>query len=110
MSDNKFHDHLDVCRQCREHPFDLCPVGAPLLEARAREILQEGVQNVPMEVITRETQPTFKKSELAAQGPPVMPPDHMLPGYEEKAPACTCGEDSSAGPALPHKTTCPKAE
>ncbi len=32
----KFHDHLDVCRQCREHPFDLCPTGATLLRAAAR--------------------------------------------------------------------------
>lgn len=22
-----FHAHLDECRQCREHPFDLCGVG-----------------------------------------------------------------------------------
>jgi hypothetical protein len=22
-----FHDHLDECEQCREHPFDLCPEG-----------------------------------------------------------------------------------
>ena len=27
----KFHDHLDVCKQCREHPFGLCSVGARLL-------------------------------------------------------------------------------
>ena len=27
MSDNPFHDHLDVCEQCREHPFSLCLVG-----------------------------------------------------------------------------------
>lgn len=26
-----FHAHLDVCQRCREHPFNLCPVGAPLL-------------------------------------------------------------------------------
>lgn len=24
---NIFHDHLDVCKQCREHPFNLCVVG-----------------------------------------------------------------------------------
>jgi hypothetical protein len=24
---NLFHQHLDVCEQCREHPFALCPVG-----------------------------------------------------------------------------------
>lgn len=26
-----FHGHLDVCKQCRENPFGLCPVGARLL-------------------------------------------------------------------------------
>jgi hypothetical protein len=28
---NAFHDHLDVCKQCREHPMNLCAVGAALL-------------------------------------------------------------------------------
>ncbi len=26
-----FHEHLDSCRQCADHPFDLCVVGATLL-------------------------------------------------------------------------------
>lgn len=26
-----FHEHLDACEQCRNHPFDLCPVGHTLL-------------------------------------------------------------------------------
>ena len=30
-----FHAHLDECEQCREHPFDLCPLGGPLLESAA---------------------------------------------------------------------------
>lgn len=30
-----FYAHLDACEQCREHPFDLCPVGGPLLMATA---------------------------------------------------------------------------
>lgn len=30
-----FHAHLDVCGQCRDHPFDLCHVGVPLLQAVA---------------------------------------------------------------------------
>ena len=29
----KFHAHLDECQQCRENPFRLCKVGAPLLLA-----------------------------------------------------------------------------
>jgi hypothetical protein len=41
MADNileridKFHHHLDICAQCRNHPFDLCPEGAGLLKYAA---------------------------------------------------------------------------
>jgi len=28
-----FDDHLDACRQCREHPFELCRTGERLLGA-----------------------------------------------------------------------------
>ena len=38
MSDNVFHDHLDVCKQCREHPFALCPVGADALEQATQDL------------------------------------------------------------------------
>lgn len=27
-----FHAHLDACAQCANHPFELCPEGAKLLE------------------------------------------------------------------------------
>jgi hypothetical protein len=36
---SKFHDHLDVCKQCREHPFGLCPIGAAALQQEATETL-----------------------------------------------------------------------
>jgi len=32
---DKFHSHLDACGQCRNHPFDLCAVGATLLKEAA---------------------------------------------------------------------------
>jgi hypothetical protein len=35
QSHRRFHDHLDVCRQCRNRPFDLCPTGDRLLRATA---------------------------------------------------------------------------
>ena len=28
---DKFHAHLDICIQCRNHPFDLCKEGTRLL-------------------------------------------------------------------------------
>jgi len=31
----KFHAHLDVCSQCRNHCFSLCPTGAKLLREAA---------------------------------------------------------------------------
>lgn len=31
-----FHDHLDSCQQCADHPFNLCAVGARLLESAGR--------------------------------------------------------------------------
>lgn len=27
-----FHAHLDTCRQCEQHPFDLCPTGTQLIQ------------------------------------------------------------------------------
>jgi hypothetical protein len=39
MTDQKsrrpYHDHLDVCKQCAGHPFDICQVGAKALEQEA---------------------------------------------------------------------------
>lgn len=32
---DRFHAHLDVCSQCRNHPFGLCSVGARLLREAA---------------------------------------------------------------------------
>jgi hypothetical protein len=32
---NVFHNHLDVCKQCAEHPFALCPEGTKLLRKAA---------------------------------------------------------------------------
>lgn len=31
----KFHKHLDECRHCNDHPFDLCKIGKDLLEKAA---------------------------------------------------------------------------
>lgn len=38
--DDMFHEHLDVCKQCADHPFDLCPVGLQLIEVAARTIVR----------------------------------------------------------------------
>jgi hypothetical protein len=32
-----FHAHLDICKQCADHPFDLCTVGSDLLYAASKE-------------------------------------------------------------------------
>lgn len=33
-----FHEHLDVCKQCRDHPFGLCPVGQEALKKTVEDI------------------------------------------------------------------------
>lgn len=40
MSDaaEAFYAHLDVCRQCEAHPFDLCPVGQDLIKATVKDL------------------------------------------------------------------------
>lgn len=34
-STNVYHDHLDVCKQCADQPFNLCPTGAKKLKEAA---------------------------------------------------------------------------
>lgn len=34
--DNPYHAHLNVCSQCESRPWNLCPVGADLLEKAVR--------------------------------------------------------------------------
>jgi hypothetical protein len=33
----EFEAHLDACEQCRTQPFNLCPIGAPILQRAATE-------------------------------------------------------------------------
>lgn len=47
MDPRPFHDHLDVCRQCRERPFDLCPAGEKLF----------------LEAISGEAKPLYKRAK-----------------------------------------------
>ena len=35
----EFHRHLDVCDDCRDNPFDLCPVGANLIHEAAKRLI-----------------------------------------------------------------------
>ena len=40
MPRNPFHEHLDVCTQCRTRPMELCALGAQLLKTTAvRDVL-----------------------------------------------------------------------
>lgn len=41
-----FHAHLDACERCRTKPFDLCAVGARLLEAEGSKVA-DACSNVP---------------------------------------------------------------
>lgn len=35
---DRFHEHLDVCKQCEEHPFDLCPTGQKIMADLAKSL------------------------------------------------------------------------
>jgi len=35
MNDNVYHNHLDMCDQCRNNPFDMCPEGERTLLLQA---------------------------------------------------------------------------
>lgn len=35
---DSFHAHLDTCPQCEKHPFDLCAIGAALIQRAASEV------------------------------------------------------------------------
>ena len=39
---DSFHDHVDMCVQCREHPFALCIRGFQLLQAALPEGTTDG--------------------------------------------------------------------
>lgn len=42
---DEYHEHLEICRQCAERPFDLCMVGQMLLigvAADAMMLLEQG--------------------------------------------------------------------
>ena len=41
MNKDVFHDHLDVCEQCEQHPFSLCTVGDRLLRQVAKDVFAE---------------------------------------------------------------------
>ena len=36
MTQENFHPHLDVCLQCREHPFNLCAIGHYILTGEVK--------------------------------------------------------------------------
>ena len=35
---DQFHNHLDVCQQCANQPFNMCPVGVDLLHKAVESI------------------------------------------------------------------------
>lgn len=52
-----FHEHLDSCEQCRNHPFELCFEGANLLEA-CRHVggIEEVLDSIDEETLPRQIQ------------------------------------------------------
>lgn len=50
VSENIFHDHLDVCLRCRNQPFNLCPAGALALrqQVQSQPVADSGLGSNPM--------------------------------------------------------------
>lgn len=51
----RFHAHLDVYEQCRNHPFELCPAGAAILLGSDAHFVNQQVPEVHIshEVVVR---------------------------------------------------------
>lgn len=45
IAHTRFHEHLDDCERCREHPFDLCEAGKQLL-CHAGEVAAAWLQQI----------------------------------------------------------------
>jgi len=54
--ENLFHEHLERCRHCREHPFDPCRGGQACLEFAVGKVETEGPPPEEVE-IAREGKP-----------------------------------------------------
>ena len=52
---DRFHQHLDRCEQCREHPTNLCPLGQIILNA-AMSTISSPVQKLKKESKDEQTQ------------------------------------------------------
>lgn len=65
----KFHAHLDLCEQCREHPFDLCEAGGRLLVAAGESAAK--TLGVPLPTGRAPTEPRMQdipiRTELGKQ-------------------------------------------
>lgn len=88
----KFHAHLDLCEQCREHPLDLCEAGARLLTAAGRSVSPTGrlvsneptLQNIPLRT---ELGTELKKSFARVFGTDIL---LDLSKLEERVPCPAC--------------------
>lgn len=79
MTGETFHDHLDVCKQCRENPLGLCGVGRQLLEEAVNEQPEEDVTWHPV----RQTEEwRAREAELGAA---IEADAARLPWYREGA-------------------------
>ncbi len=63
-----FHDHLDVCQQCANHPLNLCLIGQSLLYAFAGTgqpiTIEDDFGNAGMLISWEE--PSMTESEILA--------------------------------------------
>lgn len=44
---NKYHEHLDSCQQCRDHPLRLCSKGWVILQAESAGLYTKALEMLP---------------------------------------------------------------
>ena len=70
----RFHAHLDICEQCREHPFNLCDVGDRLLHSAVEESTAEAANTKEY----NENHPLGKKTSTITLEVKLQPCDIIL--------------------------------
>lgn len=61
-----FHDHLDVCKQCRNQPFNLCPVGHSKIKEATMVVVRNEEMVFPTKTIPASRWTAFTQTKDVA--------------------------------------------
>jgi len=93
-----FHDHLDVCKQCEQNPFDLCEAGAAIMRNISHQMAKRPIR-IMDEVLKGETWPQTLTAE-ALRGvkydPLIFSQEYLGEPFDPFKDDCTCGHSKVA--------------